>query len=172
MRLSNDLYAEKKSLNSRPSSRPRAGNFSFFEELRKLGVEYKGPDGLCDFYSMMDGREVFCAGASMSPKSLSGTTWMPVMPDRSPCTPVANSKRLPNREPASSSGHSHAAGRYNRRTGRRREKHGGAEVGGPAGLAVPRYRRDVQGGHPGRSPLCALTSRVMRRFPAWSSDSK
>ena len=32
---------------------------SYIDELRRLGVEFKGPDGLCDFYSMMDGREVF-----------------------------------------------------------------------------------------------------------------
>jgi hypothetical protein len=32
---------------------------AYREELDKLGVEFKGPDGLCDFYSIMDGREVF-----------------------------------------------------------------------------------------------------------------
>ena len=32
---------------------------SYIEELKRLGVEFKGPDGLCDFYSIMDGREVF-----------------------------------------------------------------------------------------------------------------
>ncbi len=32
---------------------------AYIDELRKLGVEFKGPDGLCDFYSMVDGREVF-----------------------------------------------------------------------------------------------------------------
>ena len=31
---------------------------AYFEELRRLGVEFKGPE-LCDFYSMMNGREVF-----------------------------------------------------------------------------------------------------------------
>ena len=31
----------------------------FIDELSKLGVELKGPDGLCDFYSIMDGREVY-----------------------------------------------------------------------------------------------------------------
>lgn len=29
------------------------------EELQKLGVELKGPDGLCDFPSLRDGREVY-----------------------------------------------------------------------------------------------------------------
>ena len=32
---------------------------AYIDELTKLGVELKGPDGLCDFYSMMDGREVY-----------------------------------------------------------------------------------------------------------------
>jgi hypothetical protein len=32
---------------------------SYIDELTKLGVELKGPDGLCDFYSLMDGREVY-----------------------------------------------------------------------------------------------------------------
>ena len=32
---------------------------SYIEELKRLGVEFKGPDGLCDFYSIMNGREVF-----------------------------------------------------------------------------------------------------------------
>jgi hypothetical protein len=31
----------------------------FIDELTKLGVELKGPDGLCDFYSLMEGREVY-----------------------------------------------------------------------------------------------------------------
>jgi hypothetical protein len=32
---------------------------AYIDELARLGVELKGPDGLCDFYSMMDGREVY-----------------------------------------------------------------------------------------------------------------
>ena len=33
---------------------------SYIDELNKLGVELKGPlDGLCDFYSILDGREVY-----------------------------------------------------------------------------------------------------------------
>ena len=33
---------------------------SYVDELHNLGVELKGPDtGLCDFYSLMDGREVY-----------------------------------------------------------------------------------------------------------------
>ncbi len=32
---------------------------SYLDELAKLGVELKGTDGLCDFYSLKDGREVY-----------------------------------------------------------------------------------------------------------------
>ncbi len=32
---------------------------SYIDELTRLGVELKGPDGLCDFYSTMDGRDVY-----------------------------------------------------------------------------------------------------------------
>jgi len=32
---------------------------SYVEELSRLGVELKGPDGLCDFPSIRDGREVY-----------------------------------------------------------------------------------------------------------------
>ena len=42
-----ELEAEENKLNA------------YLEELRGLGVEFKGPDGLCDFYSRMDGRDVF-----------------------------------------------------------------------------------------------------------------
>ncbi len=32
---------------------------SYVEELSRLGVELKGPDGLCDFPSLREGREVY-----------------------------------------------------------------------------------------------------------------
>jgi hypothetical protein len=32
---------------------------AFIDELTGLGVELKSHDGLCDFYSLMDGREVY-----------------------------------------------------------------------------------------------------------------
>jgi hypothetical protein len=31
----------------------------YIEELNQLGVELKGPDGLCDFPSILDGREIY-----------------------------------------------------------------------------------------------------------------
>jgi hypothetical protein len=58
-RPSNDLYAEEIAQFQAELDAENRKLVAYFEELRKLGVEYKGPDGLCDFYSMMDGREVF-----------------------------------------------------------------------------------------------------------------
>ena len=58
-RPSNDMYAEEIAQFQAELEAENRKLVAYFEELRKLGVEYKGPDGLCDFYSMMDGREVF-----------------------------------------------------------------------------------------------------------------
>ena len=41
---------------------------AYLEELRGLGVEFKGPDGLCDFYSRMNGRDVFLCWRLGEPK--------------------------------------------------------------------------------------------------------
>ena len=32
---------------------------AYIEELTRLGIELKGPDGLCDFPSLRDGREIY-----------------------------------------------------------------------------------------------------------------
>jgi hypothetical protein len=58
-RPSNDVYAEEIAQFQSELDTEKGKLGSYFEELMKLGVEFKGPDGLCDFYSMMDGREVF-----------------------------------------------------------------------------------------------------------------
>ncbi len=58
-RPSNDLYAEELAQSQAELDAEELKLRSYVEELRRLGVEFKGPDGLCDFYSMMDGREVF-----------------------------------------------------------------------------------------------------------------
>jgi hypothetical protein len=58
-RPSDDLYSEELA-QSRAELDVEEGKLrSYIEELRRLGVEFKGADGLCDFYSIMDGREVF-----------------------------------------------------------------------------------------------------------------
>jgi hypothetical protein len=58
-RPSNDVYAEELAQSQAELEAEEGKLRSYLDELKKLGVEFKGPDGLCDFYSIMDGREVF-----------------------------------------------------------------------------------------------------------------
>jgi hypothetical protein len=58
-RPSNDLYSEELAQSQAELDAEEVKLRTYVEELRRLGVEFKGPDGLCDFYSIMDGREVF-----------------------------------------------------------------------------------------------------------------
>jgi hypothetical protein len=58
-RPSTDLYSEELAQSQAELEAEEAKLSSFLDELKRLGVEFKGPDGLCDFYSMMDDREVF-----------------------------------------------------------------------------------------------------------------
>jgi hypothetical protein len=58
-RPSKDVYSEELAQSQAELDAEEQKLTSYIEELKRLGVEFKGPDGLCDFYSMMDGREVF-----------------------------------------------------------------------------------------------------------------
>jgi hypothetical protein len=58
-RPSNDLYTEELAQSQAELEAEDAKLRSYIDELKRLGVEFKGTDGLCDFYSIMDGREVF-----------------------------------------------------------------------------------------------------------------
>src|ERR1017187_7133485 len=55
----NDVYAEEIAQFQAELDAEDGKLRAYVEELRKLGVELKGSDGLCDFYCVMDGREVF-----------------------------------------------------------------------------------------------------------------
>jgi len=54
-----DPYAEELAQSQAEMESEEAKLRSFRDELADLGVELKGPDGLCDFPSLMDGREVY-----------------------------------------------------------------------------------------------------------------
>ena len=54
-----DLYAEELAAVQNELETEEDKLSSFIEELKSLGVELKGQDGLCDFRSMRDGREVY-----------------------------------------------------------------------------------------------------------------
>ncbi len=58
-RPAGDLYSEELAQTQSELATEEEKLAGFIDELTKLGVELKGPDGLCDFYSMMDGREVY-----------------------------------------------------------------------------------------------------------------
>ncbi len=58
-RPSIDLYSEELAQSHSELEAEEEKLASYIDELTKLGVELKGPDGLCDFYSIMDGREVY-----------------------------------------------------------------------------------------------------------------
>lgn len=57
-RPSNDPYAEETAQSRAELEAEEAKLETFIEELNRLGVALKGPDGLCDFPSLRDGREV------------------------------------------------------------------------------------------------------------------
>lgn len=58
-RPSNDPYSEELAHSQAELDAEESKLHGYLEELKRLGVELKGTDGLCDFYSIMDGREVF-----------------------------------------------------------------------------------------------------------------
>src|SRR5258708_3238945 len=58
-RPSSDPYSEELAQTQAELETEEEKLATFIDELTRLGVELKGPDGLCDFYSIMDGREVY-----------------------------------------------------------------------------------------------------------------
>ena len=54
-----DAYAEETAQSQVDLEAEEAQLIAYIEELTRLGVELKGPDGLCDFPSIRDGREVY-----------------------------------------------------------------------------------------------------------------
>ncbi len=57
-RPSRDPYSEELAQSQAELAAEEAKLLSYIEELKRLGVELKGPDGLCDFPNLRDGREV------------------------------------------------------------------------------------------------------------------
>lgn len=54
-----DPYEEESARSQAEFDAERAKLGGYVEELKALGVELKGPDGLCDFPSLREGREVY-----------------------------------------------------------------------------------------------------------------
>jgi len=57
-RPSRDPYSEELAQSQTELTAEETKLRSYMEELERLGVELKGPDGLCDFPNLRDGREV------------------------------------------------------------------------------------------------------------------
>ena len=58
-RPANDPYAEETAQSQTELDAEESKLATYIDELARLGVELKGPDGLCDFPSVRDGREVY-----------------------------------------------------------------------------------------------------------------
>ncbi len=58
-RPTNDAYAEETAQSQAELDLEESKLATFIDELSRLGVELKGPDGLCDFPSIRDGREIY-----------------------------------------------------------------------------------------------------------------
>ncbi|WP_435006467.1 DUF2203 domain-containing protein [Tundrisphaera lichenicola] len=58
-RPAHDAYAEEIAQSQSELEGEETKLHTYIEELTRLGVELKGPDGLCDFPSLRDGREVY-----------------------------------------------------------------------------------------------------------------
>ena len=58
-RSANDPYAEETAQSQAELEAEETKLGTFIDELSRLGVVLKGPDGLCDFPSLRDGREVY-----------------------------------------------------------------------------------------------------------------
>ena len=58
-RQADDIYAEERAASEAELEAEQARLDEYVAELRGLGVELKGPDGLCDFPSMHEGREIY-----------------------------------------------------------------------------------------------------------------
>jgi len=57
-RSANDPYAEETAQSQAELEAEETKLGTFIDELNRLGIVLKGPDGLCDFPSLRDGREV------------------------------------------------------------------------------------------------------------------
>jgi hypothetical protein len=58
-RQADDLYSEELAQTQAELAAQEEHLREYIDELKKLGVELKSEDGLCDFPSLMDGREVY-----------------------------------------------------------------------------------------------------------------
>jgi hypothetical protein len=96
-RPSSDPYSEELAQTQAELETEQEKLGTFVEELTKLGVELKGPDGLCDFYSIMDGREVYLCWRLGEPQVLHWHELDAGVAGRKPLNPQQPTARLGQR---------------------------------------------------------------------------
>ena len=64
----NDIYTEELAQFQSEMQAEESKLAAYIDELTKLGVELKGPDGLCDFPSTRDGRSIYLCWRHGEPK--------------------------------------------------------------------------------------------------------
>lgn len=93
-----DLYSEELAQTEAETQAEKSKLQSYYDELEQLGVELKGPDGLCDFPSLMDGREVYLCWRLGEPEIMFWHEIHDGFPGRKPlAAPPAQAQRTGNR---------------------------------------------------------------------------
>jgi len=90
-RPSSDPYSEELAQSQAEMESEEAKLAAYINELTKLGVELKGTDGLCDFYSIMDGREVYLCWRLGEPEVMHWHELNAGAAGRKPLAPLAGS---------------------------------------------------------------------------------
>lgn len=91
-RPASDVYSEELAQSQAEMESEEEKLASYIDELTKLGVELKGPDGLCDFYSVMDGREVYLCWRLGEPEVLHWHELNAGVAGRKPLTTLAGAR--------------------------------------------------------------------------------
>jgi hypothetical protein len=96
-RTSDDLYAEELAQSQNELEIEEEKLRTYIDELKNLGVELKSEEGLCDFRSMMDGREVYLCWRLGEPEVMFWHELDAGFAGRRPLTAHAGSSRTKDR---------------------------------------------------------------------------
>jgi hypothetical protein len=91
-RASSDIYSEELAQSQAELQREEEKLATYVDELTKLGVELKGFEGLCDFTTMMDGREVYLCWRLGEPEVLHWHELNAGVAGRKPLTSMAGAR--------------------------------------------------------------------------------
>jgi len=94
-RRDSDPYSEELAQSQSEMEAEEGKLAAYIDELTKLGVELKGPDGLCDFYSMMDGREVYLCWRLGEPQVMHWHELNAGVAGRKPISGMVNARTAP-----------------------------------------------------------------------------